>query len=111
MKRILEYDPWSGITTTFDYDSSTDTTILYREQDVSAILDLNKALANETEHTRRGIKSGWWHYATIPNIVIEKWLREFGVNAYDKDHEKAVYRLLNQPEYRYLKTTAGMHWG
>jgi hypothetical protein len=111
MKRFLEYDPFSGITTSFEYDSMTDTTILHREQDISKMLDMNKALQNEDEHTKRGIKSGWWHYANIPNIIIEKWLNELGVNVYDKDHEKKVYSLLNQPEYRYLKTTTKMHWG
>ena len=97
------------MTTTFDYDESTDTTYIGREQDVSLILDANKVLANEPEVTKRGIKDGWWHYATIPNIIIEKWLNEKGVDVYNKDHQKEVFKLLNQPEYRYLKTTTKMH--
>ena len=111
MKRVMDYDPFTGITTTFDYDWQTDTTYLHRESDVSGILDYNKSLQNEEEHTRKGIKSGWWHYANIPNIIIEKWLNELGVNVYDKEHEKKVFSLLNQPEYKYLKTTTKMHWG
>ena len=109
MKQVLEYDPWSGITTTFDYDEASDTTIISREQDVSSLLDFNKTLANEDGVTKEGIKNCWWLYANIPNIVIEKWLNEHGVNVYDKDHNKAVFRLLNQPEYRYLKTTNKFH--
>lgn len=109
MKQVLEYDPWSGITTTFDYDEASDTTIISREQDVSSLLDFNKTLANEDGVTKEGIKNSWWLYANIPNIVIEKWLNEHGVNVYDKDHNKAVFRLLNQPEYRYLKTTNKFH--
>ena len=108
-KRILDYDPFSRITRTFDYDESTDTAYVHSTQDVSLILDANKVLANDTEVTKRGIKNEWWHYATIPNIVIEKWLNEHGVDVYKKEHEKAVFRLLNQPEYKYLKTTAKMH--
>lgn len=109
MKRVVDYDPWSGITTSFDYDWTTDTTVIHREQDVSAILELNKSYANNEDYTKHGFKNEWWHYASIPNIVQEKWLREYGVNLYDKNHEKKVFKLLNQPEYRYLKTTTKMH--
>ena len=109
MKRVLEYDPWSGITTWFDYDESSDTTLIYREQDVSAILEMNKALARDEEFTRKGIKNDYWLYAQIPNMIIEKWMNEYGVNVYDKGHQKKVYQLLNQPEYQYLKTTSKYH--
>ena len=111
-KRILEYDPLTAMTTYVDYIPETDTTVVHREQeDVNIILDANKAIQNDEQISKDGIKNGWWHYATIPNIIIEKWLNEFGVNVYNKDHKKAVYRLLNQPEYRYLKTTTKMHRG
>ena len=112
MKRILDYDPITGITTTFDYVPETDTTVLYREQaDVDLILEANKALRNDEEITKKGIKEGWWHYAQIPNIIIKKWMNEFGVNLYNKDHQKKVFWLLNQREYKYLKTTTKMHRG
>lgn len=109
MKRILDYDPVTKITTTFDYDHVTDMTIIGREQDISGILEMNKLLANSDEYTKHGFKEDWWHYATIPNIVIEKWLNEDGIDVYNKEHRKAVYKKLNQPEYRYLKTTSKMH--
>lgn len=99
------------MTTYHEYIHSEDKTIITREQDVTPLLEMNKALANETDATKEGIKNGWWHYAQIPNIIVEKWLNEHGVNLYDKDHQKAVFRLLNQPEYRYLKTTTKMHRG
>jgi hypothetical protein len=110
-KRVLDYDPFSKITTYFEYHPETDTAVTIREQDTSLILDANKVLQNNDQLTRDGIKNSWWHYAQIPNIVIEKWLTEHGVDLYNKDHQKAVFRLLNQPEYRYLKTTTKMHRG
>ena len=110
-KRVLDYDPLTGITTTFDYHADTDTTVLYREQDVSVILEANKQIQNDESITKQGIKEGWWHYGQIPMIVIEKWRNEHGVDVFNKDHTKAVFRLLNQPEYRYLKTTTKMHRG
>lgn len=111
-KRVLEYDPLTGITTYVDYVPETDTTIVHREQaDVSLILDANKALANDESVWKQGVKNSWAHYAQIPLIVVEKWLNDYGVDIFNKDHEKKVYRLLNSPEYRYLKTTTKMHWG
>jgi hypothetical protein len=110
-KRVLDYDPLTGMTTHFDYIPETDTTVISREQDVSTILDINKALQNNEQITKDGIKEGWWQYAKIPMIVIEKWINEHGVDVFNKDHQKAVFRLLNQPEYRYLKTTTKMHRG
>lgn len=109
MKRIIDYDPLSGITTTFDYDPVTDMTIIGREQDVEHILKISKALQNDDAYTRQGFKDDWWHYAIIPNIVIEKWINELGVNAFDKNDRKRVYQLLNDPMYRYLKTTSKHH--
>ena len=110
-KRILDYDPFSRMFTTFDYEPSTDTTIIGREQDVSLLLDATAALRNAPEVTRRGIKNEWWHYAIYPNIVIEKWMNDYGVNVYDKHHSKKVFELTNRPEWKYLKTTTKMHWG
>lgn len=113
-KRILDYDPFSGITTTFDYEHDTDTAIVARSQDVSLILDANKVLQNNDEVTKKGIKNDWWHYAQIPNIVMEIWLTKHGVDAMKKENwEKGggVWKLLNDPEYRYLKTTTKYHAG
>lgn len=110
-KRVLEHDPLTGITTHFDYYPESDTTVIERTQDVESILTANKILQNDDDLTKKGIRKSWWHYAQIPNIIIEKWISEHGVNIYNKDHEKAVYKLLNDPQYRYLKTTAKMHRG
>ena len=105
----MDYDPFTGITTTFDYDHGSDTMILGREQDVEKLLDLNKTLQNDPEVTRQGIKKDWWLYAMYPAIVIEKWMNEHGVNVFKREHQKKVYELTNRPEYRWLKTTTKMH--
>jgi len=106
-KRVVDYDPFTGVTTTFDYDPFSDTTYVGREQLIEPALDRNKALQNDTEYSRKGIKNDWWHEAFIPNVIIEKWKNEFGVDVFNKDHVKKVKKLLNSPEYKYLKTTAG----
>jgi hypothetical protein len=114
-KRVVDYDPFTGMTTYHDYVESDGTTIVSRDQgDIAPLLDVNKALQNETDATKQGIKNGWWHYAQIPNIVQEKWLLEHGVDVFQKENwEKGgrVWKLLNDPEYRWLKTTNKYHAG
>lgn len=109
MKRILDFDPVSGITQYTEYHADTDTLVLASEQDCTALLDRNKALANDSDRTRKGIKEDWWHYATIPNVIIEKWLIEDGISVFKKEHAKRVFQKLNSPEYKYLKTTDKVH--
>ncbi len=99
----------SGTTTWFEYHPETDMTIVAREQDVEGILDLNKYLRNDVDYSKAGIKNEWWHYATIPNILIEKWKNEEGINVFDKNDSKRVFKKLNQPEYRFLKVTDKVH--
>lgn len=113
-KRVIDYDPFTGITTHGTYHASEDMMVVERSQDVSYLLDMNKALANETDATKEGIKNGWWHYAQIPNIIAEKWLLEHGVDVFKSENwEKngRIWKLLNDPQYRYLKTTAKFHAG
>ena len=105
-KRYLDTDPLTGIKSYHDYDHSTGVMHIQKVQDVEPILERNKALAN-TNHSELGRKRSWWHCATVPNVVIEKWLSEEGINFYKKDHWPAVKRKLNDPEWRYLRTGSG----
>ena len=106
-KRVIDYDPFTGVTTYFDYDYATDRTTIGMEQDVSVILDVNKARQNETEYSKSGIKNEWWHMCTIPTIVMERWKNEKGIDVLNKDHWGAVKKLLNDPDYKWLKATSG----
>ena len=108
-KRILDYDPQTGVTEYFEYDSLSDTTTLSRHQDVESVLEGNKTLQNDTDYTKKGIKGSFWHYANIPLITIEKWLNEEGIDVFNKNHERKVFQKLNSPEYRFLKTTHKTH--
>lgn len=107
MKRIVDYDPFTGVTTFTEYHADTDMTIVGRIQDVEGLLERNKSLQNDEDYSRLGIKNSWWHEAGIPNIVIEKWKNEYNVDVWNKDDRKKVLQLLNSPEWKYLKTTAG----
>lgn len=105
-KRIFDVDPLTGITTYHVYDPVNDITSFERVQDVKPFLDANKALANDGDYKRKGIKDSWMHAATIPNIVIEQWLKE-GIDIFNKDHWPQVRRKLNDPNWKHLKTIVG----
>lgn len=101
-------DPWTGVEQWVWYDESTDSLTIRRVQDVEPILDRNKALANDGAHWRNNAGSDdvgidMRLVATIPVIVQEKWLREHGVDINNKDHWLGVKRLLNDPDWRWLK--------
>lgn len=104
-KRVVDYDPFTRITTTFDYTPDGVVILGQEHEDVSPLLDFNKGLQNDEDYYKNGVKDSWAHVASIPPILIAKWKYELGVDVYNKHHIKAVKKLLNQPEYRYLKTT------
>jgi len=107
MKKLLDHDKVTGVKTYHHYDYASDVTYIEKVQDVEPILERNKALQN-TEHQERGIKKCWWHTASIPNTVIEAWLKE-GVDLFSKDpaQQRLVRRMLNHPDWRYLRTGRG----
>lgn len=105
-RRLLEADWLTGIAEYHGYDSGTDCTIIETVQDVAPILEHNKALQNADDQ-------GWSpsrdlrRAATIPDIIVLKWRNEYGIDVFDRNHWPAVKRLLNDPEWRYLRTAPG----
>ena len=108
MKRLLDVDPLTGETVWFE-DTNDGYFQIRHEQAVEALLDHNKKLANDTDRTKKGIKEDWWHYGSVPNIVLQEWSLKVGGNILSKEHEKDFFRFLNSPEYAYLRTTHGKH--
>ncbi len=106
-KRLLDYDPLSGVTTWHDYDPVTDITTIATEQDCEPFIEIAKTLQNDDDYRKNGIKQSWSHVAIYPVGVQYKWLKDYGVNVYDKTHWPRVRRLLNDPDWRYLRTTTG----
>ena len=87
------------------YDHTQDKLIVKSVQDVEAILDANKAQYNPDN--KRHKHDVFNHVARIPNIIIEKWLLEEGLNEFNPAHKERVRAKLNSPEYRYLRTKPG----
>lgn len=103
MKRLLDHDELTGVATWFVGDDDPETFHTIITQDVEPFIERNKALQNTgREYWKAG--GDFRHEATIPVGVQMKWLTEKGVDVYNPDHQKAVIKLLNDPEWRYLKT-------
>jgi len=92
------------IKTTAKYDHDTDSIVVNRVQDVQPILDLNKKELNGDSMYGPQTNNGMRKVASIPLVIIEKWKRELGVDIFNKDHMPKVKQLLNDPEYKWLRT-------
>lgn len=107
VKRLLDYDSLAGIATYHHYDDATDTTGIERVQDVGSFIEHNKRLQNNPNYKQNGMKKEFLHVAHIPNIIIEKWLKEEGINVFKKQDRERVRKKLNDPDWKYLRTTPG----
>ena len=106
MRRVL--DQHAGVVSTFHYDEDGDKTIIETVQDVEPILEANKAMQTDGDGytPSRDLK----HIASIPLVVVEKWMNDDGVNFLSLGRqEKRAYlrKKLNDPEWAYLKTSPG----
>lgn len=108
MKRVLDHDPLTGMTTYFEQEESTGTIHISAEQDVAADLELCKAMANDDDYSKRGIKNEMWHYAHIPDVLLLE-MHKRGVNPFTREGTKELFKLVNDPDYKKLKVTAGYH--
>jgi len=92
------------IKTRFIYDHDGDNAVFHRTQDVQPLLEMNKRELNNDSPYGGVNAAGMRKVASIPLIIIEKWKRELGVDVMNKDHMPKVKQLLNDPEYKWLRT-------
>jgi hypothetical protein len=71
-------------------------------QRVEALLDLNREAQNHCDpwNAARDVRL----VARIPLIVIAKWRNELGVDYWNPDHQPKVDALLDDPDWRWLRT-------
>ena len=107
MARML-LDQHGSVLSTFE--DQGDGVVIRETQDVTGLLDANKALQNEGRHRSRD--GSLEHVASIPPIIVHKWMNEDGVNflALPKKERRAyLARKLNDPDWRYLRTGGGRY--
>jgi len=97
----------SPISTALSYDHTTDTVIQKRQQDVEPLLEMNRKEFNGDTPNGYGTFKDMRKVASIPLIVIEKWKKELGVDAFNKNDMPKVKKLLNDPEWQFLRTSKG----
>ena len=92
----------SDVITRLHLDRNERALVVASVQDVEPILARNKALQTEPQ------RSDWGrHIATIPNIVILKWMNEEGANALamgSDEFGRFIKRKLDDPDWRHLRT-------
>ena len=88
------------------YDESEDRMTIETVQDVAPYLEKNKTeiLAGTINK-----KAPMRKMASIPLVLIEKWLREEGLDVFNDDHHKRLMRKLHDPDYAYLRTLEGRY--
>ncbi len=92
------------IQTQFNYDHNEDKVVLKNTQDVQPILEMNKKeMAGDSPYGLQNNPS-MRKVASIPLVIIEKWKRELGIDIMDKNDMPKIKKLLNDPEYRWLRT-------
>src|SRR5687768_8650815 len=110
MSVLLDLDPITGERITMQYNHDNDSLTIKHEQDCTNIIEYNKRLVIAADHTQQ-IKNDWIKYASVPNVVIEKWRREYGINFFtrDPDHCKKVMMMINSSDWSGVKTSNIYH--
>ena len=109
MDRIVDYNPLTGETVTFRYDHALDRVVLGHHQDVEPIIERNKQRLLDTDKHRQQAKDDWAMYASVPNVTIVDWRKNKGVDFFKREDWPRVMKLINDPDYKYLKTTTYHH--
>ena len=94
-----------GIALIPHFDNSERKIVLERVQDVEDIIENNKRLRTEDQHSDWGR-----HVASIPNIIMERWLNEAyasgntSLRMFTKEFDELVAKKLKDPDWAFLRT-------
>jgi len=108
-RELISWDPLNGIAQYHHYDVDTDTSMFESVGDATPVIEANKALAQTDDLWKHGMKQDFVLYASIPTIVQVKLLNEHGIDVYKKEHGARLSKILESPEYRYLKCVNRKH--
>lgn len=100
--RLFDYDPLTGVTEVFHYDTVTDEVTMELTQTL-VVDDLNAAQANAvSDYAPERWKGDLHHVARVPLVVLEE-LRKNGI----LDDGKALRRWLNDRDNQVFRTKPG----
>lgn len=96
-----------GPTTEFHYDESSERMVQKRSQDLDPHFDFTSEAQWDPDFDGYTPSRDMQHVAHVPNLLIEKWLFEEGLNIFDDNHWPAIRRKLNDSEFKKLRTGMG----
>ena len=101
MPRLLERRP-DGIEEWFHWDAASKSFAIEHRADVQPNIDWCKAM--DTSDQRGWSKTREWKLvASVPIIVQLQMIKRFGADPFKRGNEDLLRRVLNDPEYRYLR--------
>jgi hypothetical protein len=88
------------------HDEMEDRLYVAHEQDISALVERNRALSQARDKHARW--NDFERVASIPAVVVIDWMNE-GINvmAPTAEDKRKIRLKLNSPEYAYLRTRGG----
>lgn len=100
-----EHNPITGAREDYYWDDDDGLTVRNR-YDVTEILESNKRVQNTTVDQRYGNEM-LHRVAEIPLAVVMQLRQKHNIDVFssDPDQKRRLLRILDDPEYRYLKTT------
>lgn len=104
MKKLLSKKA-NGVERWLHHDG--DKVAIETRQDLSKLFDATRKLRNSFAGYKDSGEHHFHRYAVIPDIVIDQWRNDYGIDVYDPEDEPRVRKLLNDPEWRNLRTTEG----
>jgi hypothetical protein len=91
----------SEVSTLLVQDRSERVLTVLRVQDCEPIVENNKRLQNEPQKSET-----FRQVASIPNVIIEQWLIETGLERAGPEFwEFATRRIMTDPDWKWLRTT------
>lgn len=96
---------FTGIREDLIFDDAENKVILHRYADVEPIIDQNKRMF--THNDGYSPSREWKRVARIPIAVQLEWIQKYGVDPLKKGNEQLLKRLLNDPDWVYLRTAPG----
>jgi hypothetical protein len=106
-----EINPVTGALERYYWDEQTETMTIRNTHDVTDIIEANKRRANASLDQRFGNEM-MHSVAEIPLALVVKFKKDYNVDVFsdEPEHKLKLRKLLDSPDYRYLKTTTKRLW-
>lgn len=107
-KHLLSVSPITGIRTYYE-EGEGGKFHIHQMADVEGVLEFNKRQMTHHDTGQafwRGTPKGeavMKKVASVPMMVLMKWMTEYHIDPFDDDDLPKVIKLLNDPEWRWLK--------